>query len=132
MQIYCFPFTQQRVSLFFKRLFLDCFTFPRDFYLFRSTFPSEFFLLLSLMSANLIVPVFLCCPLGVVQPTQQCVLAKLLLDFQGDFLQASLFGGSLVLLFLLLSFRLIVRKEVELYGCVLLLPFGLGVWSMAM
>ena len=56
------------------------------------------------MSSNLIVPVFLCCPFSVVQPTEQGILAKFLLDFQGGFLQASLFGGSLILLLLLLSF----------------------------
>lgn len=38
------------------------------------------------MSANLIVPVFLCCPFNVVQSTEQGVLAKLLLDLQGGFL----------------------------------------------
>ena len=76
--------------------------------------------LLRLVPSNLIVPLFLCRALGVVQATEQGILAKLLLDFQGDLLQASLFGGSLVLLLLLLSFRLIVRKEVELHGGVLL------------
>ena len=40
--------------------------------------------------------------------------------------KSSLFGGSLVLLLLLLSFRLIVRKEVELHGGILLLSLGLG------
>lgn len=78
------------------------------------------------MSSNLVVSVFLCCPLSVVQPTQQGVLAKFLFDFQGGFLQASFLGGSLVLLLLLFSIRLIVRKEVEQYGGVLLLPLGLG------
>ena len=78
------------------------------------------------MSSNLIVPVFLCCTLSIVQPTEQGVLAKLLLDFQGGLLQASLLGGSIVLLLLLHSLCLIIREEVELHGGILLLPLGLG------
>ena len=81
------------------------------------------------MSSNLIIPIFLCCTLSIVQPTEQGILAKLFFDFQGGFLQASLSGGSLILLFLLFRLCLIVRKEVELHGGILLLPLGLLLWN---
>ena len=77
------------------------------------------------MPSNLIIPVFLRRTLGVVQATEQGVLAELLLDFQGCFLQPALLGSRIVLLLLFLGFHLIVSEEVELHGRVLPLSLGL-------
>ena len=67
------------------------------------------------VSANLTVAVALSCAVGIVQPFQNGVFAKQLLDFQNCFLSSAFCFSGLHLAFVLSLDFIIVRKKVKLH-----------------
>ena len=72
------------------------------------------------MSSYLFVTVLGCGPLRVVETTEDGVLAKALLDFQLHLLHAALLVHTGLLLLLQLLQSLVVRKQVQLLGVLML------------